>query len=86
MSKWLESLDDYLLKFRGVNKFPLAYVAMSHVAVKPHAMNPTIDDEIVNKKMTSLAPHDQYVYGVDNKTHVNMEQNSKNIAPYWIFL
>ena len=29
ISNWLESLDDYLLKFRGVNKCPLACVARS---------------------------------------------------------
>ena len=40
MSKWLDSLDDYLLKCWGVNKFPLSYVARSQVAVKPHAMDP----------------------------------------------
>ena len=40
MSKWLDSLDDYLLKCRGVNKCPLAYVARSQVAVKPHATDP----------------------------------------------
>ena len=29
MSKWLESLYEYLLKCRGVNKWPLAYVVRS---------------------------------------------------------
>ena len=43
MSKWLESLDDYLSKFRGVNKFPLAYVARAQVAVKPHAAYPATE-------------------------------------------
>ena len=45
MIKWLDSLDDYLLKCRGVNKCPLAYVARSQVAVKRHAMDPDIDYE-----------------------------------------
>ena len=36
MSKWLESLDDYLRKVRGVNKCPLAYISREDVAVKPH--------------------------------------------------
>ena len=43
MSNWLNSLYDYLLKCRGVNKFPLAYVTRSQVAVKPHAMDPAAD-------------------------------------------
>ena len=68
MSKWLESLDYYLLKFWGVNKCPLAYVARFQVEVKPHTMDPAADDENVDKEMTSRAPHDQYVYGADNKT------------------
>ena len=68
MSKWLESLDDYLLKCRGVNKCPLAYVARSQVAVKTHAMDPAIDDENFDQEITSQGPHDQYVYGADNKT------------------
>ena len=68
MSKLIESLDDYILKCWGVNKFPLAYVVRSQVAVKPHAMDPAIDDENVYQEMTSRAPHDQYVYGADNKT------------------
>ena len=49
MSKWLESLDDYLLKCQGVNKWPLIYVARSQVAVKPHAMDPAIDYENVDQ-------------------------------------
>ena len=36
--------------------------------VKPHATDPATDYENVDKEMTSLAPHDQYVYGADNKT------------------
>ena len=75
MSKWLESLDDYLLKCRGVNKSPLAYVARSQVAGYPHAMDPAIDYEIFNQEMTSRAPHDQYTYGAENKTRVNLERN-----------
>ena len=67
MSKWLESLDDYLLECRGVNKPPLAYVARYQVAVKPHAMDPATDDENVDQEITSRAPHDHYVYGADNK-------------------
>ena len=68
MSKWLESLYDYLLKCREVNKCPLAYVARSQVAVKPHEMNPATDYGNVYQEMTSRAPHEQYVYGADNKT------------------
>ena len=45
MSKCIESLDDYLLKCWGVNKSPLAYVAISQMGVKPHAMEPAIDYE-----------------------------------------
>ena len=48
MSKWLESLDDYLLKCRGVNKCPLEYAVRSQVAVKPHTMDPAIDYENVD--------------------------------------
>ena len=68
MSKWLELLDYYLLKCQGVNKCPLAYVEISQVAVKPHAMDPAADYENVDQEMTSRAPHDQFVYGADNKT------------------
>ena len=68
MSKWLESLDEYLIKWRGVNKCPLAYVARYQVAVKPHAMYPATDYKNVDQEMTSGAPHDQYVYVVDNNT------------------
>ena len=68
MYKWLESLYDYLLKCRGVNKCPLADVVGYKVAVKPYAIDPAIDDENVNKEMTSREPHDQYVYGAENKT------------------
>ena len=68
MSKWLESLDDYLLKCRGANRPPLAYVEISQVAVKPHARDTATDHEYFYQEMTSRAPHDQYVYGADNKT------------------
>ena len=50
MSKWLQSLDDSLLKCWGVNKCPLAYVARYQVAVIPHAMDPAINYEILIKK------------------------------------
>ena len=53
MSKWIESLDEYLLKYGGVNKCPLAYVAIYQVAVKPHAMDPATDYENVDQEMTS---------------------------------
>ena len=49
MYKWFESLDDYILKFWGVNIFPLAYVAISQVAVKPHATDPATDYESFNQ-------------------------------------
>ena len=45
MSKWLESLDYYLLICRVVNKFPLAYVARAQVAVKPHVEDPATEYE-----------------------------------------
>ena len=67
ISKWLESLYDYLIKSRGVNKFPLAYVVRYQVAVKPHAMDPATDYENIDQEITSRSPHDQYVYGADNK-------------------
>ena len=58
ISKWLESLDDYLLKYWGVNKFPLVYLVRSQVAVKPHAMDPATDYENVDQEITSRAPHE----------------------------
>ena len=51
-----------------MNKCPLAYLARSQVAVKPHAMDPAIDYENFDQEMTSQAPHDQYVYGADKNT------------------
>ena len=81
MSKWIESLDDYLLKCRGVNKCHLAYVAISKMAVKPHEMDPAIDIENVDQEMMSQAPHDQYVYGVDNKTIWHILQYSLKDHP-----
>ena len=68
MSKWLESLYDYLFKCRGVNKSPLAYVAISQVVVKSHLMDPSTDYVNVDQEMTSQAPHHQYVYGTEKKT------------------
>ena len=65
MFTWLESLDDYLLKYQGVNKFPLAYVAKAQVAVKPHATDPATDYENVDQEMTSQSPHNQYVHCAD---------------------
>ena len=49
MSRWLESLDDYLLKCWVVNKPPLAYVARSHVAVKTHETYSATDYENVDQ-------------------------------------
>ena len=72
MSKRLESLFINLLKYQGVNKCNLAYVARSQVAVKQHAMDSDTNDENVDKEMTSRAPSDQYVYGADNKTLWNI--------------
>ena len=69
MSKWLKSLDDYILKCRELNKCPLEYVVRSQVAVKPNSMDPVIDYE-----------------NVDQENRVNMEQNGKKIAPYWLVL
>ena len=51
-----------------MNKSPIAYVAREQVAVKPHAVDPATEYENVDQEMTSRAPHDQYVYGADNKT------------------
>ena len=68
MSKWIESLDDNILKCWELNKYPLAYVSISQVAVKPHAADPATEYENVDQEMTSRAPHDQYVYGAENKT------------------
>ena len=68
MSKWLESLYEYLLTCQGVHKCPLAYVARAQVAGKPHAKDPATDYGNVDQEMTSLAPYDQYVYSADNKT------------------
>ena len=51
-----------------MNKSPLAYVAISKVAVKQHATDPATNDENVDKEMTSQSPHDQYVYGEYTKT------------------
>ena len=55
-----------------MNKCNLAYVARSQVAFKAHVMDPATDYENVDQEMTSLAPHDQYVYGADNKTLWNI--------------
>ena len=68
MPKWLESLYDYLLKSRLVNKFTLAYFSIAQVSVKPHAADPATEYEIVDQEMASRAPHGQYIYGADNKT------------------
>ena len=68
MSKWLESLYEYLLTCQGVHKCPLAYVARAQVAGKPHAKDPATDYGNVDQEMTSLAPYEQYVYSADNKT------------------
>ena len=68
MSKWIESFYYYLLKCRGVNTFPLAYLARSQVAVKPRATDPDTEYENVDQEMTLQAPHYQYVYVADNKT------------------
>ena len=68
MSKWLESIDDYLLKFWGVNKCPLSYVARTQISVKPHATDPDTDYEEVDQEMTPQSPHDQCIYCAENKT------------------
>ena len=56
------------LKCLGVNKFSPVYVARSQVAVKPHAPDPATEYENVDQDMTSREPHDQHVYGANNKT------------------
>ena len=68
MSKWLESIDDYLLKFWGVNKCPLSYVARTQISVKPHATDPDTNYEKVDQEMTPQAPHVQCIYCAENKT------------------
>ena len=50
-----------------MNKCTLAYVAIAQVAVKPHIADTATEYENVDQEMTSRAPHDQYVYGADNK-------------------
>ena len=49
MSKWFELLYDYILKCRGVNKCPLAYVARAQVSVKTHAADPATEYENVDQ-------------------------------------
>ena len=68
MPKWLESLDDYLLKRRGVNKTPLAYVKRESVAVLGHADDPSTGYANVDEEMIARAPHDLYVFGADSKS------------------
>ena len=64
-----------------MNKSPLTYVAISQVEVKPHAMDPATDYENVDQEMTSRAPHDQYVYGVDNNTLWNILHDALKYHP-----
>ena len=52
---------------------------------KPRAIDKPLRDTSMPKWIVSLDDQ-QYVYGADNKTHVNMERNGKKIAPYWLFL
>ena len=52
---------------RGVNKCPLGYVKRDIIVVTAHVYDPTIGYANINKEMTTRAPHDQYVYGVDNR-------------------
>ena len=72
MSKCLESLYDYLLKCREVNKCPLEYVARAQVVVKPHATDPATEYKNVDQEMKSRAPHDKYIYGADSNTLWNI--------------
>ena len=51
-----------------MNKFPLAFVVTAQVVVKPHAADTDTKYENVDQEMTAWAPHDQYLYGADNKT------------------
>ena len=67
VAKWLEGLDEYLMILRGVNKCPLSYVKRNLVAVTVHANDPSIGYANIDEGMTAHAPHDQYVYGADNK-------------------
>ena len=46
----------------------IANVARAKVLVKPHAEDPATAYENIDQEMTSRAPHDQYLYGADNKT------------------
>ena len=67
MSKWLEALDDFLLKVRGVRKCPLAYVTREPATVPPHATDPTAGYSSIDMELISRAPHDLYVYPADNR-------------------
>ena len=51
-----------------------------------HLTYTTLFRSVRKMHMTSQAPHDQYEYGADNNTRVNMERNGKKIANYWLFL
>ena len=67
MSKWLEALDDFLLKVRGVQKCPLAYCTRESATVQAHATDPSTGYSSIDMEMISRAPHDLYVYAVDNR-------------------
>ena len=67
MSKWLEALDDHLMKVRGVNTYPLAYVKREDATVPNHAMDPSTGYSNIDMEMTSRAQHDQYVYAANNR-------------------
>ena len=67
MARWLEGLDDYLMILRGVNKCPLGYVKRESVSVTAHLDDPSSGYTNIDEEMTARAPHDQFVYGADNK-------------------
>ena len=66
-----------------MNKSPIAYVAREQVAVKPHAADPAAEYENVDQDMTSQAPHDQYVYGLDNNTIWLVIHDALKDHPYY---
>ena len=51
------------------------------MAVKTHALDPVPDYENVDQEMTPRAPHDQFVYGADNKTLWHILHNALKYHP-----
>ena len=66
-----------------MNKCPLTYVVIAQVAVKPHAADPANEYENFDQYMISQTPHDQYVYGEDNKTLWHILHDALKDHPYY---